>query len=1041
MAHAKRLLYSAALLMIGVRTAHSDASPRSLRMRSPVRVAQVEPDTSNPDASPPDTSSPDAAPTSPPAGEQPSTTEPPPAEAPPAPSPPVTPGTSNTTSSPDDLTDEELAKLAEEAAEGEEVITVTGSLIGRKEVDSPSPISVVDKAKIEAAGITNIGSVLQRLPAQGNAINAQNNNGGDGSTRIDLRSLGSNRSLVLLNGRRVVPSGLGADASVDLGTIPIAMIERVEVLKDGASAVYGSDAISGVVNIITRSDFQGSEATVYTGTSQRGDGTTYDLSFVTGQSNKKGNVTFGASYQQQKPVMAGERSFSKQVYSYDFACTPAMEAAGECTARVLSGSSAAVGGRIDTMNGGMPFSVPGCSTRYCTSDGQGGFRDFVNPTETELGDNYNFQPLNYLFTPSNRVNLVANGHYDITKQARVFFEGSYNNRKSEQQLAEEPLFTGLYGTPISADSIYNPFGVDVISYNRRLVEFGPRRSKQDISTTRLVAGIDGKISEDAAVFKNWKWEVSYNYGRTDGTNANTGNLILSRVQNALGPSMQGPNGPICVGTAGDATTEIPGCVPLNLFAPGNVSADAIKYLTFSGISAGYNEQRTALAQAAGKVVDLPNNGDISLAVGVNHRRERGGFTPDPLTSTGDTTGNAQQPTQGQYRAYEGFAELSVVPVSGLKYAKWVQLDAAARVYNYNTFGSGQTAKLGGLFRTVGGLAFRGTYGTAFRAPNVGELYSGRSDDFPAIEDPCDTQPPSAGGETITLDPTTAAKCAAQGVAADASFGTSQQRAKVGGNPNLNPETANVATAGIVYEPLEGLALTLDYWNIGVFSAIATMPIQTVLSNCYGSTGPESDAFCAQIERNPATGEIVYITNLIQNVGSLKTSGLDFSLGYQYKTGVGQLRHSIEGTYLFNYDVETGGRDPMTGQPQVIKGKGNYDLGVQPAVKLNVFTTWLHGSGFGAGFNARYVDSFKECDGNNCNDPTSGSRVVSRYATGDLFVDYTVKSSEGTTRVALGVNNIIDAMPPVIYNGAALNADESAYDFMGRFFYVRLSQLF
>jgi outer membrane receptor protein involved in Fe transport len=220
------------------------------------------------------------------------------------------------------------------------VITVTGSLIGRKEVDSPSPISVVDKEKLAGAGLTNVGDVLQKIPAQGNAINAQNNNGGDGSTRIDLRSLGTARTLVLLNGRRVVASGLGADASVDFGTIPLAMIERVEVLKDGASAIYGSDAIAGVVNVITRSNMNGTEANVYTSTTQKSDGTNYDLSFVTGHSSSRGNITFSGGYQQQKPVMAGDRSFGAQTYSYDYSCDPAT---ADC--RTLTGSSSGPGGR------------------------------------------------------------------------------------------------------------------------------------------------------------------------------------------------------------------------------------------------------------------------------------------------------------------------------------------------------------------------------------------------------------------------------------------------------------------------------------------------------------------------------------------------------------------------------------------------------------------------------------------------------------------------------------------------------------------------
>jgi len=274
--------------------------------------------------------------------------------------------------------------MSEQETKGEEVITVTGSLVERRELTTPSPISVVGKDKIDAAGITNVGEILQKLPAQGNAINASVNNGGDGSTRIDLRSLGPNRTLVLINGRRVVPSGLGADDSVDLGTLPLAMIDRIEVLKDGASSVYGSDAISGVVNVITRTDFNGTEATAYVGTSNKGDGTAYDLSMVTGTSSKKGNLTFAAGYQRQTSVMAGDRKFANLLYAYDYDINPDT---GKQNGPVPAGSSAAVGGRIDT-KGLPPGTVPGCTARFCTFDpnlgANGGFRDFVSPMGNEL---------------------------------------------------------------------------------------------------------------------------------------------------------------------------------------------------------------------------------------------------------------------------------------------------------------------------------------------------------------------------------------------------------------------------------------------------------------------------------------------------------------------------------------------------------------------------------------------------------------------------------------------------------------------------------
>ena len=1049
MTRMKTLACSVCLILVGVAPVAADNNaPKSLRMRakkapgshwSPMRwakrIAQAQPATDPPPADP-----------------QPADANPPaPAEPAPADQPPPQPQAAQPAAQAEaapNLSDEELAKLAEQEAKTE-VITVTGSLIGRKEVDSPSPVSVVDKEKLDSAGITNVGDILQKIPAQGNAINAQNNNGGDGSTRINLRSLGTARTLVLLNGRRVVPSGTGADASVDFGTIPLAMIERVEVLKDGASAIYGSDAIAGVVNVITRSNMSGTEASIYTSTSQSNDGTNYDLSFVTGHSSNRGNITFSGGYQKQESVFAGDRSFAAQTYTYDFTCTPERAALppdddNHCSFKVLNGSPSGATGRINTMVGTTKLNVPGCTTRFCTSDSHGGFRNFLDPSDTELGDNYNFQPLNYLLTPSNRVNLFSNGHYDITKNTHVFFEGQFNSRKSTQQLASEPVNLVTSRAPISRNSIYNPLGADVIDYRRRLVEFGPRTFNQDVNTTRLVVGLNGTAAEDVPVVNNWKWEASYNYGRSDSTQAGHGMLISSHLRNALGPSFIDPTqGPRC-GTP--AAPIAGGCVPLNLLTspgqPGTIPKTAIDYLTFTGTQAGFNDQHTALATASGKLVDLPNHGDISLAVGGDYRFEKGGQQPDPLTATGDTTGNANAPTLGSYNVFEGFAELSIVPISGGDTIRWVEINAAGRAYRYNTFGSGATGKVSGLVRTVGGLAVRGTFGNSFRAPNVGELFSGQADSFPLVADPCDTMPPTG---PKTLDAKVQAQCSKQGVPMGSAFASAQQRALVGGNPNLQPETGTVGTAGVVYEPMRGLDFTLDYWHVKIDQAINFLPIATILSQCYqaGIDHP----FCDDIQRDSITHSIDHIVDVIQNVGAITTSGLDFSAAYQTRMNFGTVRFGVEGTYLFQYNLDDGTVDPDTNKPHIIHGKGFYDLGVNPDLKFNILGTWAHPSGLGAGFNFRFVDSFQECESSDCNTPPDddrpnhGRRDVSKYATGDLYLNYGLKTSQGVTRITLGVNNVANVTPPVIYNGPALNADESVYDFMGRQVYLRLSQLF
>lgn len=925
------------------------------------------------------------------------------------------------TPAPANLTDEELAALSASEAETAEVIQVTGSMLDRRELTTAAPVTVLDRADLDGAGVATIGDILQNLPAQSNAINAQVNNGGDGSTRVDIRGIGTKRTLVLLNGRRVVPGGTGADASVDLNAIPLAVIERVEVLKDGASAVYGSDAIGGVVNIITREDFNGTEATLYTGSSQRNDGFTYDMSFVTGHSSKKGNIIFSAGWQRQRPVFAGDRSFSRYDKDYDY--SEADPKKREFNSGSLSTPSGFIApGSIDYDGDGVPDEredLCGMGVSACRPDGNGGWTEFKDPD-----DLYNYQLSNYLFTPSQRYNAFAKGHYDLTKNTKVFFEGLYINRQSDQQLAPEPFAAAA---PISAQSIYNPTGGTVYQYRRRLEEFGPRRAFQNIDTFRVVAGLSGKVPDDVPGVHGWAWELSYNYGHTTGLQRNQGNLILSRLTNALGPSFIDGNGVPRCGTPGNV---IDGCVPMNIMGKsGSISGDQAAYVTFTGVNTGYNDQKVALAQAGGQIAKLPHGGDISLAIGGNYRSEAGGFTPDPLTSTGDTTGNAQAPTSGSYNAFEAFSELSIVPISRTKFVEWAEVTLAGRAYRYDSFGSGVTGKAGGLFKTVGGLAVRGTYSTAFRAPSVGELFQGSADSFPSAKDPCDT---SKGPIT---NPITAKRCAEQGVPDNASLLTKQQRTKVGGNPNLAAETARVFTGGIVFEPpqLEGLSLTVDYFNVRIRKAIQALGGQVVLANCYNRDIAEA---CDAIHRDPALHSIDYVDDPFLNVGGTKTDGVDFAVAYGYKLGSNQFRHQFEGQYLHSYELDNG-----TGT--LLRGVSFYDLGAYPRFKANFTSTWAS-KGLNAGLNVRYIGGFKECVDNDCNTKenlATMSRDVDMNLTGDLFVGYEMKTGAGTSRLTLGVNNVTDQKPPLIYTGFAGDSDASTYDYMGRYFYARLSQLF
>jgi len=331
---------------------------------------------------------------------------------------------------------------------------------------------------------------------------------------------------------------------------------------------------------------------------------------------------------------------------------------------------------------------------------------------------------------------------------------------------------------------------------------------------------------------------------------------------------------------------------------------------------------------------------------------------------------------------------------------------------------------------------RGTYATAFRAPTLPDLFGGHVERTPAAEDPCDTKPPSVGDGTRTLDPEVQAQCTAQGVPAGSKFTTSQQLSAIGGNPELDAETAATTTIGVVFEPpsLRGLALSADYWHIDIHNAIEALGVQTIFANCYDRG--EQD-FCNQIHRDPYTHRISPVDQFLQNVTRTTTSGIDLALWYDSKLGdLGRLHTGLEAQYLLRYDLET--------SHQVLHGVGVYDLGVYPRYKANLSSNWVHPSGASGGFTLRFVGSYQECANNDCNSGDNlavASRDVDRYVKLDLFGGYDFHSRAGTTTMQVGINNVFDATPPTVYNAAAANSDAATYDFIGRMVYVRLSQLF
>ncbi|MFN2546736.1 MAG: TonB-dependent receptor plug domain-containing protein [Myxococcales bacterium] len=973
-----------------------------------------------------------------------------------------------------------------------EEIVVTGTRVRRKDLNTPAPVTVLSRDQITASGKISIGEFLQSLPEQGNTVNAQVNNGNDGSIRVALRSLGSQRTLVLVNGRRMVPGGTGADSSADLATIPAAAIERIEVLKDGASAIYGSDAISGVVNVILRKRFNGTEVGGYAGVSQHGDGQTYDVHALSGTAGDRSSILISLGYQEQRPVYAADREFSNTTYNYDFDAAPAgqpVDSGSGCfadpnTEECVPKAQSSTGNSSTFPNGRFSIPASACGSTDATSgvftanpavashpqlaaicaatkNKGGGFmadapRDQPGsgPASGFIaypGDLYNTNAgpsaLNYLITPARRIQVFSTGDVNLGNAARAFFEASYVNRTSSQILSPMPLVNSTIPTQpvtVSKDSIYNPFGVNITSWRIRTTEFGFRYWSQDLDTFRVVAGLDGSLGDWSGPLSGWAWDVDYNHGRTAGNQLETGQLRMPNVANATGPSGINPSTgqAVCLRSVANpggarvaadfaATNIIAGCVPFDVLHgsyPGQVAAK--NYVSYDGTDFGTDQQDIWSANLSGDLFKLGSERPVGLAVGADYRRESASFQNNPINS-GESSGNNALSTNGGYNVKEVYGELVIPLLGGMPFVEDLELQGAARYVDYSTFGNNTTYKLGARYSPFRDLTVRATYGTAFRAPTVAELYGGAADNYPGLRDPCR----SLGAST---DPGLKARCVANGVPATGSGDPSTQLLeKISASPTLGPETATTFTAGLVLQPrmVRNLSITLDYYNLSVAKSIATLGASYVVSQCYVTGNDPS--LCPLIIRD-TNGLIEQINDPRANTGNYHTTGIDFAIRYaQAVEDLGRFSFILDGTYLNSYRFTD-----ISGN--IENGAGNYDLGALPKWKANAGVFWTMGA-LGVGVSGRYVGGFTECFAGGdflCSEDSTQQHRISAYLPVDAFVSYTLRDwVAGTTSMVVGVQNIADVQPPFIAVGFAANSDPSTYDYIGRFVYARLTHTF
>ncbi|MFT3761407.1 MAG: TonB-dependent receptor [Pseudoxanthomonas sp.] len=896
-----------------------------------------------------------------------------------------------------------------------ETVAVTGSRIRRVDAETANPVFTMDRQAIESSGYMTVGDLLQQLPniAGAGMTPADNSYGGTGASTLSLRGLGAERTLVLLNGVRYYAG--------DINALPANMIQRIEVLKDGASAVYGSDAIAGVVNIITRQDFTGVEFNAYYGASDKGDTETQSYQATFGKSFDKGSFVGGLNYGKQKAMWRTDRGWSRTSQSLSYG-KPVF--AGSSTIpngrfAVSRATAAALNPALDCANAGNT-----ASTVYLTRiDGAAGtsaadFRCYI--ASGENNDTYEYSGETQLGTPQDRYSVFLHGSYDISPSVTFFADGFYTHTRSDSTLASDPLLAGNYGVVASADSIYNPFGTDISNFSVRLLDLGPRARAYDRDDFQATTGLRGRLGR-------FDWDTSFTYAKQQQRITKSGSIYLPALQNAIGPSFIDDDG---VARCGAPGAVISGCTPLNVFGP--LTREQLQDFSPTLINLYDGEQSDFLANITGDLFDLPA-GAVGAAFGYEYRRQKSDFQPDYLLANKMVDATPEAPSRGSYDVNEVYAEFNVPLLSDKPFAQALSLSAGVRYSDYSSFGDTTNGKLGLEWRPYADLLVRASYADIFRAPTIDDLYGGQTGDTPTVNDPCSGAAAGVGA------------CA--GVPAGF-IGERQPPATNGSNPNLQPETGRASNIGFVYNPsfYSPLTVSLDFWHYKIEDAIVAPGAQVILDLCYRGG---LSSYCSLVTR-AEQGNITNINNTLANVGRIDTRGADLGVYLNLgETRFGKFQVSFDGTYLDAYDYTAVSAQPDTrvGYAGKWKGSDSGGLGNFARVRTRTALNWSLGD-FSASLTHRfvshvYVDNLDTASGAYCD----GSQDVVSTASGNVICKYKVspyhyvdlsgswKYRPWDATFTVGVNNVFDKEMD------SFAVDYSTYDVIGRFVYARMSFAF
>ena len=980
---------------------------------------------------------------------------------------------------------QEAAQEAQEQEAADELIVVTGSRIASAISTSAAPLQVVNDAVIDDAGVTNIQELLLENPAFGTPALSRTNSAfltsGTGVATVDLRDLGSDRTLVLVNGRRVV-AGLPGSAIVDLNVIPTQFIQNVDILTGGASSLYGSDAIAGVVNFVYKSDFEGLEANGQYGITEEGDDERYQANVTVGTNfaDGRGNIMVHFGYSSEGGVLSRERS-NTAVDDFDgFALTGDPTQFGVPTEPFFS--SFPPQGRFITAGGTFTFGPTGnlqpCFTTNGTTCGGG----------AGAGPNgFNRQAFRTIAVPVDRYLFATAGSYEFTDKINFFFEGTFNRTESSriiepfasQSSGVNGIFPGSGQMPVehfivrdrNGDGVADPVaerqievnplvpgaivaaaadtdGLRDIGFVRRLSEFGNRTGETSRDFYRFVLGFDGTLFDD-----KFRWDVSYNYGQTVENQTSNGQVNVVNFRDALAVMVDADdvngNGNTAEFVCISAEARASGCVPANIFGTGNVSPGAVAFINAQGTFQTSIKQQVVQGNLSGSLFELPA-GPLGIATGFEYRKEESSSDNDSLTNQGLNAGNALPDTRGSFDVVEGYLEVKVPILADTPGFKLLEVGGSIRVADYSTVGSVYSYSGTATWQPIDDIRFRGTYSRAVRAPNIGELFAGLSQTFPpGLQDPC-------VGVTATSTGTTSDFCRASpgvnaNIAANGGVFTLNQADRQGisgfngGNPNLFEEKADSYTLGAVINPvslgLNNLTITIDYYNIDVTDVISAPPRAFTLDQCFNKN---NQPFCQLVVRRPtatavnSAGSIQFVNALQINGAKLKTDGLDVTASY--RTGLdgigvgGNLSGRIAYTHVFSNDFFPAvgePADPSAGEIGTAKDRFTANL------------RYDSDGGFRASLTGTYIGKSYE-DDQFCAAFGLNPKCVGVGA--QFYLDTQVGwNVNDNFEFYAGVDNVLDDKAPNLLSGTTFNVtgtDTAAdvYDVFGRRFYagVRLT---